>query len=111
MNTTGNAELDAVLRRYRRTQQKRAMRFAVLEWVLKVSYHDTEEAARAAVTRVTLKRRAGVVDRQTGETWARKAEYRSVMNTLRHQERTAPERFRRAGVLGQLLRLPRKWRP
>ena len=108
MKSTGNSELDAVLASHRRAQAKR---FAVLQWVVEVSYHDTEEAARAAMKKVPVKRRAGIVDRETGETWARKAYFRPVMNTLRHQERTAPERFRHAGMLGKLLKLPRKSRP
>ncbi len=120
MKSSGNRELDAILRRHRRrqkpaktTKQKRAKRtkqkrveraerFAALQWVLRVDYYETEEAARAAMARVPWKRRAGIVDRKTGETWAGKPNYRPVMDALRHKELTAPERFRRVGVLGKL---------
>ena len=94
MKSTGNSELDAVIRRDRARKLKRAKRFAVVRWVMEVDYYTTEEAARRNMARLPGKRRAGIVDRQTGETWSSKADYRLVMATI------ADRSPRRLSILG-----------
>ncbi len=104
MKSTGNSELDAVLARYRRKKQKQAKRFAVLRCVIKVDYYDTLKQALNDMSLVPSKRRTGLVDRQTGETWCAATNYQLVKDTLEHKEFTEPdEAFRRAGVLRKLL--------
>ncbi len=83
-----------------RNQRKdRAPRFAVLRWVVRVAYFDTEKEARRAARQVPVDRRAGLVDRETGYTWCREGDYEQVKHTLRREEFTAGRRFRRIGRL------------
>ncbi len=98
----GNRELEGVLRFLRKRREKTAKRFAVLRWAVKVDYYDSEESARRVLACAPVARRLGLVDRETGETWSTRETYRLVLDTLRHQELTAPERFRRVGVPGRL---------
>ena len=64
-NGTGsNPELERVLQIHKRQPK----RFAVLQWVAHVEFYETEDEARGAMAKVPVKRRAAIVDRETGET-------------------------------------------
>ncbi len=98
----GNRELEGVLRFLRERREERAKRFAVLRWTVKVDYYDSEDTARRVLACAPISHRLGWVDRETGETRSRRQDYRLVIDTLRHQELTAPKQFRRVGTLGKL---------
>ncbi len=80
------------------TEEEAAKRFAVLRWTVRVDYYESEESARRVLACGPISRRLGLVDRETGETWSTRQDYRLVMDTLRHRELTSPEQFRRAGI-------------
>jgi len=101
MNPTGNEDLDVVLRLLEARKQARAERWVVARWVIRLEYYETKERAREVLARLPVSRRAGLVDRETGDTRASKPSYRAVMAALR-MEGKAPERFRRQGKLGPI---------
>ncbi len=96
-----NPELAAVLRMHETRQKERAKRWAVVRWVTEVEYHESEEKARDVLARMPVSRRAGLVDRETGDTWTSKLSFPAVMAAIR-KEKTAPEHFRRKGKLGPI---------
>ena len=98
MKSSGNAELDAVLRLHAARQAERRERWAVLHWVPRVVYHATEAEARETLARMPVGLRAGLVDCDTGDTWTGKKHYAAVKAAVRRAGK-APERFRRAGKL------------
>ncbi len=101
MKSTGNRDLDAVLRVREAEEKERRQRYAVLRWVLASEYYDTEDKARDVLARMPAGRRGGLVDRQTGDTWVNRKQFNSVMAALR-KEKKAPERFRRVGRRGPI---------
>ncbi len=98
MTSTGNSDLDWL---HRMHQKHKAKRWAVVRWVTEVDYYDSQEQARDVLARMPVGRRAGLVDRQTGDTWSSKPCYPPVMAALR-KARKAPEHFRRIGKLGPI---------
>ncbi len=104
--SSGNPELNAVLRLHRAHQKKRTKPYAGVFWILAVDYHNSEDEARETLAAMPVGRRAAIVDRTTGATWASAANFRPVMDLLRHQENTAPEQFHRQGALGKLEKGP-----
>ncbi len=104
--SSGNPELDAVLRLHRAHQKKRAKPYAGVFWILAVDYHDTEDEAREALAAMPVGRRAAIVERTTGATWVNGANFRPIREMLRHQENTAPDQFHRQGALGKLEKGP-----
>ncbi len=101
MEPTGNPDLDAVLRMREAVEKERAKRWAVVRWVPQVELYETRDKARDVLARMPVGRRAGLVDRETGDTWSSRPNFNSVMAALR-KERKAPERFRRVGRLGPI---------
>ncbi len=98
----GNRELEGVLRFLRERREEAAKRFAVLRWTVRVDYYDSEDSARRVLACGPISRRLGLVDRETGETWSSRQDYRLIMDTLRSRELTASRQFRRAGTPGSL---------
>ncbi len=103
-----NPDLAAVLRMREARQKEHAKRWAVVVWSPEVKFYESEDLARDALARTPAKRRAGLVDRETGHTWASKLSFPAVMGVLKRLK-AAPERFRRMGVLGAI-RPKRKWK-
>ncbi len=101
MKPTGNRDLDAVLRMRDAAEKERAKRWAVVRWVTQVDHYETQDKARDVLARMPVGRRAGLVDRETGDTWSSRPNFNSVMAALR-KERQVPERFRRVGRLGPI---------
>ncbi len=99
--STGNADLDWVLRMQERSRDERKKRWAVVRWVPRVAYYETEEKAREVLARMPVARRAGLVDCETGDTRVNSKNYAAVMAAVR-REKPAPERFRRVGQLGPI---------
>lgn len=99
MKSTGNVELDAVLQLREAERAQRAKSWVAVRWVPQVTYFPTKEAARKALARMPVARRAGLVHCATGETWVNRKNYGAVMAAVR-REGNAPERFRRVGHLG-----------
>lgn len=98
-----NPELAVVLQMHEARKKERSRRWAVVVWSPEVTFYETEQEARDALARTPVMRRAGLVDRKTGHTWASRPSFASVMGALRRLK-AAPERFRRMGVLGKLKR-------
>ncbi len=96
-----NPELAAVLKMQEARQKERAKRWAVVRWVTQVEYHGSEDQARDVLARMPVGRRAGLVDRESGDTWASKPSFPAVMAAIR-KAKTAPEHFRRKGKLGPI---------
>ncbi len=108
MKSTGNPDLDAVLRMREALETDKAKRWAVVRWVPQVEFYETRDKARGVLARMPVGRRAGLVDRETGDTWSSRPNFNSVMAALR-KERKAPERFRRVGRLGPIKPQRRRW--
>ena len=101
MKPTGNPDLDAVLRMREADETERVLRWAVVRWVTQVDLYETRNKAREVLARMPVGRRAGLVDRETGDTWSSRPNLNSVMAAIR-KERKTPERFRRVGRLGPI---------
>ncbi len=101
MRSTGNPDLDAVLRMREADEAKRGKRYAVVRWVLRVAYYETEEQARDVLVRMPVGLRAGLVDCETGDTWVNRKNYPAVMAAVRRNE-TVPDHFHRVGRLGPI---------
>lgn len=108
MQSSGNTELDAVIRMLpadraraqKKQRRKKPKRWAVVRWVPTVELFQSRRAAQNYLDRVVVSRWAGLVDCETGKTWADKRDYRTVITAVRRQTDNAPERFERvAGVL------------
>ncbi len=101
MRSTGNPDLDTVLRMREAEKEKRANRYAAVRWVPRVAYFETEEQARHVLARMPVGRRAGLVDCETGDTWVNRKNYPAVMAAVRRNE-TKPGHFHRVGRLGPI---------
>jgi hypothetical protein len=100
-DTTRNEELEAVLRLIEEDRQQIEGRpFAVLTWHLRLEFCETKHQARRCLLKVPITRRAGVVHRDSGETWAKKSDYRAVIGALRKRG-TAPKRFKLVGSINR----------
>jgi hypothetical protein len=66
-----NRELEDLLAYLRERRTPRVGgRFAVIRWAIKVESYDNRMAAAEAFRRLPPSRRVGLLDRQTGDTWA-----------------------------------------
>lgn len=97
MKPRENRELAAIVAQIEEDERRKARRFAVLTWTLTVSYAENEVCARRQLAKVSPLRRGGIVDRETGSTWASRKTYQYVMWALCKLPGIAPVRFKRVG--------------